>query len=90
MEGSAKIKLSNLVLSNAYANGLWVDSETILKLILGFKWTSEATWKADVIKYANEDRPNENNYPPHKNFRFCAPGGRDQGGKASHASSPFS
>ena len=36
---------------------IWVDCEAILNVILGFKWTSSATLKDDVIKYANEDRP---------------------------------
>ena len=52
MEGGAKIKLSGLLRSNAYANRFSVDYEVILKLILAFNWTSKATWKATVIKYA--------------------------------------
>ena len=50
MEGSAKIKLSTFLLSNAYASRFWVVYEASLEVILAFNWASEASWKADVIK----------------------------------------
>ena len=52
MEGSAKIKLSCCLLSNAYANRFWEDFGPRLETILGSNWSPEATSKAFVIKYA--------------------------------------
>ena len=47
-----KITVSTLLLSNAYSRQFWVFCETGLTLILDLKCPSEASWKANVIKYA--------------------------------------
>ena len=65
--------------------------EASLELILAFNWPSEASWKADVIKYDFREGPNDFDTPraPQRNFRFFAPvGGIREGQQASHASSP--
>ena len=64
MEGSAKIKLSTFLLSNAYGSGSWVVYEASLELILAFNWPSEASWKADVIKYDFREGPKSFATPP--------------------------
>ena len=62
--------------------------EASLELILAFNWPSEASWKADVIKYDFREGPKSFGTPP-RNFRFLAPvGGTREGQQASHASSP--
>ena len=63
--------------------------EASLELILAFNWPSEASWKADVIKYDFREGPRSfDPPPPQRNFRFLAPvGGTREGQQASHASS---
>ena len=65
-----------------------------MEALLGPNRLSEATSKGSVIKYANERGPESGpsrltTCPPHRNFWFWAPSGRDQGGKASHARLPL-
>ena len=82
MEGSAKIKLSTFLLSNAYGSGSWVVYEASLELILAFNWPSEASWKADVIKYDFREGPRSFAPPsPRDNFGFRAPVGGIREGK---------
>ena len=55
MGGHAKIKLSCCLPSNVFGNRFWKDFGFGLGAFLGFNWRPEATWKASVIKYANEE-----------------------------------
>ena len=41
--------------SNVFRNRFWKDFGFGLEVILGFNGHSEATWKASVTKYANEE-----------------------------------
>ena len=72
MEAGAKIKLSCCLLSNVFGNRFWKDFGLGLEAILGANWPSEATSKASVIKYANEEGPKSvNNLPPPKIFSWA-------------------
>ena len=55
MGGPAKIKLSCCLLSNVFGNRFWKDFGVGMEAFLGPNWPSEATSKASVIKYANEE-----------------------------------
>ena len=84
MEGSAKIKLSTFLPSNAYANRFWVVWEFSLEMILAFKWPLEVSWKADVIKYDFREGPKSFDHPaPPEKFSVFGSSGRDQGGSTS-------
>ena len=56
-----------------FRNPFWKDFRFGLQAFLGFNWPSEATWKASVIKYANEERSESNDYPPFP-LNFLDPG----------------
>ena len=55
MGGRAKIKLSCCLPSNVFGNRFWKDFGLRLGAFLGFNWRPEATLKASVLKYANEE-----------------------------------
>ena len=63
MGGPAKTKLSSCLLSNVLGNLFWKDFGFRSEAILGSNWPSEATSKASVIKYANEEGPKSINNP---------------------------
>ena len=55
MGGIAKIKLSCCLLTSVFGHEFWKDLGLVLEAFLAFNWHSEATWKASVTKYANEE-----------------------------------
>ena len=58
--------------------------EASLELILAFNWLSEASWKADVIKYDFREGPRSfGTPPPREKFSVFGSSGRDQGGSTS-------
>ena len=82
MGGVAKIKLSCCLLSNVFGNRFWTDFGVWLKPILGPKWPSEATSKARVIKYENQEgSASFGNPPPIEIFRFGRPSVRGKQGE---------
>ena len=57
-----------------------------MKAFLGPRWPSEATFKANVIKYANQEGSESFDNPHPLNEENFSASGRDQGGQsASHA-----
>ena len=64
MEGSAKINFASSLLSNEYGHRFWMDFGVQLGAVLGPNRPSEATSKASVIKYANEEGSASIDYPP--------------------------
>ena len=55
MGGPAKIKLSCCSLSNVFGKRFWKDFAVGMAVVLDPNWFSEATSKASVIKYANQE-----------------------------------
>ena len=82
----AKIKLSYCLLSNVFGNRFWKDFGIGMEAFLDPNWPSEATSKASVIKYANEEGPRSINKPalPPKIFNLGAQCERETG-RASQA-----
>ena len=64
MEGSAKINFACCSLSNVFGNPFWTDFGFRLEAVLSPNRPSEATSKASVIKYANEEGSKSINNPP--------------------------
>ena len=64
MRGLAQIEFLCSSLSSEFVNGYWKDFWVWLEAILGSSWPSEATSKASVINYANEEGPGQINNPP--------------------------
>ena len=64
MGSLAKIKLSCCSLSNVFGNGFWKDFGLGMEAFLVSNWPSEATSKASLIKYANEEGSELINYLP--------------------------
>ena len=55
MEGSAKISFACCLLSNVLGTPFWMDFGVQLEAIWGADGPPEATSKAGVIKYANQE-----------------------------------
>ena len=81
MEGSAKISFACYSLSNVFGNRFWIDFGFWLEAILGPNGLSEATSKASVIKYANQEGPRSINYPPLLKFSVWGPSVRGKQGE---------
>ena len=77
-----KIKLSSCLLSNVFGNRFWKDFGIGMDAFLGTNWPSEATSKASVIKYANQEGPKSFGtlLSPREIFGFCSPVRADREG----------
>ena len=84
MGGPPKIKLACCLLSNVFGNRFWKDFGVGMEAFLGPNWPSEATSKASVIKYTNEEGPRSFDYPPPKIFNL-GPQCERETGRASQA-----
>ena len=85
MGGPAKIKLSSCSLSNVLGNRFWQDFGAGMDAFLVPNWPSEATSKASVINYANEEGLEAFANPlPTKIFSF-GPQCETEKGRASQA-----
>ena len=86
MEGIAKINFSCCSLSNVFENRFWTDFGCWLGAFLDPNWPSEATSKASVIKYANQEGSGQfaNLPPPIEIFSF-GPQCERETGRASQA-----
>ena len=69
-----------------FGNRFWKDFGVGMEAFLGPNWPSEATSKASVIKYANEEGSKSMNYllPPPEIFSF-GPQCERETGRASQA-----
>ena len=65
MDGSAKTNFASTLLSNEYGHQFWMDFGVRLGAISGPNRSLEATSKASVIKYANQEgSASINDLPP--------------------------
>ena len=67
-----------------FGNQFWKDFGVGMEAFLGPNWPSEATLKASVIKYANEEGSGSISNPPPKIFNF-GPQCERETGRASQA-----
>ena len=81
MGGPPKIKLACCLLWNVLGNRFWKDFGVGMEAFLGPNWPSEATSKASVIKYANEEGSRSINNPPPLKFSIWGPSVRGKQGE---------
>ena len=64
-----------------FGNRFWKDFGIGVEAFLGFNWPSEATSKASVIKYANEEGRRSINDPPPLKFSISGSSVRGKQGQ---------
>ena len=89
MGGNAKINFASSLLSNEYGHQFWMDFGVRLGAILGPNRSLQATSKASVIKYANQEGSRSINNPPPLKFSVLGPSVRGKQGEPHRPSVPL-